>query len=360
MRKNHTKEKKMGLYKRKDSKFWQMLFEFNGEEMRMSSKTSNKKIAQRIYDKMKGEIVEGKHFKIIKDNIPFEKLADDFYEKYIKIERQCHEKDRYLGETLKRYFGSKLISDITNFDVTVWRGWKTEHITKKGTKISKAAVNRELAYLKTMFEKAVEWGWLKENPAKNIKLLKGEVERMRIIDKAEISRLIECAAPYLKPIIILAISTGMRRGEILNLKWKDVNFSNGTIWVEKTKNGEPRHVPVTNYLADTLEALEESKKIGQYVFCNEKCKKRSSIRDAFNNACRRAEIIGFRLHDCRHVSASLYANGGYDIISLKYLLGHKTLAMTQRYAHMMPDAQGKARQIMQDFWSPKSNTESNT
>ncbi len=337
-----------------------MRFIMDGKKWCESSETTNKKLAQKIYDKKKGEIVEGKHFKIVNDKMPFDKLADEFFEKYIKIERKCFERDKYFGGTLKDYFKNTPIGKITLYDVTIWRGWKTEHITKKGTYIKNATVNRELAYLKTMFEKAKEWGWLRENPAASVKLLKDEDKRLRVLTKDEISKLIVCAASYLKPIIITAISTGMRKGEILGLKWKDVNFSNGTIWVEKTKNGEPRHVPVNNHLSEALKTLDKSREIGQFVFCNDKGGQRFSVSDAFNNACKRAEIDDFRFHDMRHCAASLYASGGCDIIRLKYLLGHKTLAMTQRYAHLIPDAHEKTRQIMQDFWSQQSDTESDT
>jgi integrase len=213
-----------------------------------------------------------------------------------------------------------------------------------------------------MFSLAVEWGWLTENPALKLKSLKGENKRTRFLANEEINRLIESSNEYLKPIIITAISTGMRKGEILNLKWKDIDFEHGFIKLERTKNGEIRDVPISSNLLRTLKGLEESRKIGNYVFCYEDGRIRSSsaIQYCFTRVCRIAGIQDFHFHDLRHTAASLYASRGCDLVTLQHLLGHKSINMTMRYAHLLPSSHDKVRRIMQDLWCELSDTKVDT
>ena len=175
---------------------------------------------------------------------------------------------------------------------------------------------------------------------------------MRFLTREEITRLVDCSSPHLKPVIITAVSTGMRRGEIFNLKWKDIDFENGFIRVEKTKNKERRDVPIDAYLMETLKSLTESRAKGDLVFLQENGTRitHTFMCVNFKEALEKAGIEDFRFHDLRHTAASLYATGGSDIMSLKNLLGHKSIRMTQRYAHLMPDAHHKTRSIINDFW----------
>ena len=342
----------MALYKRKDSDVWQMCFFVNGKKVRLSTKTSNKKIANRIYDKAKVEALEGKFFKNERSKMPFDELVHEFIEKHSKVEKTSFKRDIFSGEILKKYFKRTPIGKITAYDIKSWRQWRKEHVTNRGTKIKKASLNLELSFLKTMFNLAVEWEWLPENPARLIKKLKGENVRMRFLHREEITRLIACATPNLKPVIIAAVSTGMRRGEIFNLKWKDLDFEHGFIRVEKTKNKERRDIPIDAYLSETIKSLTESRAKGNYVFLQKNGTRitHAFLVNTFKAAKEKAGIEDFRFHDLRHTAASLFASGGCDIMSLKNLLGHKSLSMTQRYAHLMPDAHNRTRRIINDFW----------
>jgi site-specific recombinase XerD len=174
-------------------------------------------VAQRIYDSFKGQVAEGKFKITTNSDMPFSRLVDEFIEKHSKVEKESYKTDMLRGRQLKKYFGDRPIGKITAFEIKEWRKWRSEHITRRGARITKASLNRELCLLKTMFSHAVEWEWLSENPASRIKLFKGENSRMRFLSNEEICKLIDCAGPILKPIIITAISTGMRVGEILNL-----------------------------------------------------------------------------------------------------------------------------------------------
>jgi integrase len=350
----------MGLFKRKDSNCWQTCFFLEGRKVRKSTRTTNKKIAQRIYDRIRGQIAEGTYDRQLKADMPFFQLVDEFLEKHSKVEKASYKRDVISGRLLKKYFGRMLIGEINAYEIKEWRQWRLQHTTNRNTPVKKATVNRDLAFLKTMFNMAVQWGWLRENPAKKIKLLRGEEKRLRILDKDEISKLIKNASEHLKPILITAVSTGMRRGEILNLKWKHVDFSTGFIRVENSKNGEARNIPLNPYLKDTLMKLMTGRNPEDYVFIRKDGKRITCFKEAFKVACSKAGITDFRFHDTRHVAASLLAAGGCDIITLQYILGHKTLAMTQRYAHLIPGKHQKPREIMQDFWKDLGDTKSDT
>lgn len=340
----------MGLYKRRSSECWQMCFFLEGRKVRKSTKTSNKKVAQRIYDKTKWQIAEGKYNPHKKEDLSFFDLIDDFLEKHSKVEKESYKRDVVIGESLKKYFGMKPIGEIRPIDIKDWRRKRLQHVTKKGTPIKKASVNRELAFMKTMFNLALEWGYVDENPAEKVKLLRGEERRLRILSKDEISKLINSSAEHLKPILVTAISTGMRKSEILNLKWKHIDFSNGFILVVNSKNGDARNVPLSPFLRETLIQQKREESLEEYIFTRKNGSRIRCIKEAFNAACARAGIVDFRFHDLRHTAASLLAAGGCDIITLQHILGHKTLAMTQRYAHLIPGRHEKTKEIMQSFW----------
>jgi len=348
----------MGLYKRGST--WWMCFFVEKKKVRRSTKTTSKKLAQKIYEKAKGEAVQGKFQISDKPDMPFDQLVDECLEKHSKVEKRSYKDDVYQSGNLKKYFKSTPIGKITAYDIKGWRQWRSEHVTYRGTKIKIASLNRELQWVKKIFSLAVEWGWLTENPAQKIKYLKGETHRTRFLQNDEISRLIETSVDYLKPIIITAISTGMRLGEILSLRWKDVDFEHGFLRVEKTKNGESREIPINSYLAETLQGMVESRKLGNYVFSKETGEKRLYVEDCFKSALRRAGIEDFRFHDLRHTAASLYASRGCDLITLQHLLGHKSIQMTMRYAHLLPSSHEKTRKIMQEFWGEVGDTKSDT
>ncbi len=340
----------MGLYRRNNSSNWQMCFFVNGKRVRMSTKTTSKKVAQRIYDKVKGQIAEGTFKLNSNQDMPFDQLVDEFLESHSKVETKCYQGDLRIGRVFKGYFGSRPISRITPYDIKSWRKHRADFITRRGTRIKIASLNRELAFLKAMFNMAVEWGWLQESPARKIRKLKGEVSRLRILTQEELTRLLNHADAYLKPIIITAVSTGMRKGEILNLKWQEVDFKNGFIRVSKSKNGKARDIPMSPYLSSMLRGLESSRLAGGYVFCHKSGERIRDIYTVFDRARRRAGLKDFRFHDLRHTAASLFAAGGCDIVTLQYILGHSSIMMTQRYAHLIPGRLQRTSQIMEEFW----------
>jgi integrase len=216
-------------------------------------------------------------------------------------------------------------------------------LDRSSTPIRPASVNRELALLKHMYSKAIEWGKVKETPVKKVKLLKGEVKRVRFLLPDEIQRLLSNCADHLKPIVTMALHTGMRKGELLTLKWDQINFDQGIISLMDTKNHERRDIPVNETAKGALESVERK---GEHVFCNGDGHTFANVRRSFDTAVRKSGITDFRFHDLRHTFASNLVMEGVDIMTVKELMGHKDLTMTIRYAHLAPNHKTKAVNIL--------------
>lgn len=216
-----------------------------------------------------------------------------------------------------------------------------------------ATVNRLLATLKHMFSKAVDWEMVEEEVQKKVRKVKLEKEqngRLRYLTIDECHALLNQCPEHLKPIVVTALNTGMRRGEILNLKWEQVDLTHGFILLSVTKNGERREIPINDTLASTLRTLKSRFAAG-YVFTAQTGKPFKDIKTGFVSACRRAGIKDFRFHDLRHTFASHLVMNGVEILTVKELLGHKTLAMTLRYAHLAPSHKVKAVDILNSAMS---------
>jgi integrase len=159
---------------------------------------------------------------------------------------------------------------------------------------------------------------------------------------------------------MIAVTTGMRKAEILNPKWKDIDLANDFIRVGLSKNSEARNVPFDSRIKEMLFGLRKGRRPSEYVFSRKNGNRILCLKEAFKASCERAGISDFRFHDLRHTAASLLAAGGCDIITLQHVLGHKTLAMTQRYANLVPGQHEKTREIMQALWDTSSGSASDT
>ncbi len=191
--------------------------------------------------------------------------------------------------------------------------------------------------LKNMLHAAVEWRRIKTNPIRATKKLKEPPGRLRFLTLEEVHKLLACCPPPphpLRDIVMVALTTGMRRGEILGLKWDYVRLDNRLIILPVTKNNTVKVLPINDTLHRILS--EMPKKTG-YVFRNGNGGHIGNIKHSFTSACRKAGIADFRFHDLRHTYASHLAMRGVHIRALQELLGHKTLAMTQRYSHLAPE-----------------------
>ncbi len=192
---------------------------------------------------------------------------------------------------------------------------------------------------------------------RRVKLLEENNRRLRYLSKEECSALIQACDKHLKAVVITALNTGMRKGEILSLTWDNIDLRNGFILLERTKNGERREVPINETLKATLSAIVRRLDT-PYVFYNSETGTRYvNLHKPFQSALKRAKIKDFKFHDLRQTFASHLVMAGVDITTIKELLGHKTLTMTLRYAHLAPSHKVKAVNILDDSLTSSSTSQ---
>jgi integrase len=287
-------------------------------------------------------IRDGRHFKTVEAKK--HTLADlvDRYIKDVLPNKPKQIKDQTQQLTWwKEKVGSYLLADITPALIVQCRDELATGITYKGTQRTPATVVRYMAALSHAFTIAVnEWQWLEDNPIAKVKKPKESRGRVRFLDDTERNRLLstckESSNKSLYLCVVLALATGMRQGELMGLQWQDVNFKDGYLILHETKNGERRRVSLSGL---ALELLHDHAKIRRLdttlLFPSErKPQKPIDLRKAFANALKAAEINDFHWHDLRHCTASYLAMNGASLAEIAEVLGHKTLAMVKRYAHL--------------------------
>jgi integrase len=276
--------------------------------------------------------------------------------------------DRYIGEVLptkpkagdrktqlkwfKSEIGPYTLADITASKITECRKKLESEPNKRGDLRSPATVNRYLAALSHAFTVAVnEWGWLDDSPMRKVSRPTEPRGRVRFLSDdvtnpsgekipGERTRLLEaCEAsnnPYLYPVVVLALSTGMRRNEIMGLRWPDVDLNAGRLVLHETKNGERRGVPLVGKALNLLREHSKVRRLDTDLLFPSKVKpqKPMDLRATWLSAVAKARIEDFHFHDLRHTAASYLAMNGASLAEIAEILGHKTLQMVKRYAHL--------------------------
>lgn len=277
-----------------------------------------------------------------RENIGFRAFSQIYLQGYIMLTRRNFQSDVYRLKKLTDCFCDTKLRAITPLMVERFRALRL----KAGN--SKTTSNRYLALLKKMLNLAVEEGYLEENPVKKVKLY-SEKENLkeRILTEEEERRLMETSSANLKSVLSVALNTGMRLGEILSLRWDQVDLGSRRIRVENTKSGKTRTIEVNTPLLRELLELRRRDSRGPYLFFNPKTgKPLSTVKTAFKASCRRAGIEGLRFHDLRHTFASRLVKRGIDLITVKELLGHSTVKITERYTHSDEERKRKAVELL--------------
>ena len=251
------------------------------------------------------------------------------------LDRRQHLKSRRRDNlsvrTLLRFFKGKQLKAIDAAVIEDYIAWR------RSEGVSNATINRELACLKRMYNLAIRWKEVRHNPVTSIDMLKEPPGRTRFLYEDEANRLIQAANPYFRPVIITALNTGMRLGEILSLSWQSVHLESVVspyIEVSVSKNNRKRHIPLTGTMTALFRGLKAQRRHSRYVFVSSNGEPYKCIKKVWHTALRRAGIEDFRFHDLRHTFASHFIMRGGDLLSLKEILGHTTLKMVERYAHL--------------------------
>ena len=230
---------------------------------------------------------------------------------------------------LLHFFGEMRVADVKRIDVQ-------RYITARSAHVGPASVIKEINILKHLLNLAVEWEIIPINPAQNVKLPRVPAGRVRYLQPGELKAVLQECPEWLRPIVALLVFTGMRRGEVLTLRWLDVDQAGGRILLPQSKNGDGRIV----WLNDSASAVIDSLHMGEpadRLFPASLQVTPENVSLAFLRACRRAKIADFRLHDLRHTAASWMRMRGADIHTVALLLGHKDLRMAARYQHLSPE-----------------------
>lgn len=331
------------VYFDKRTDWWCMDYR-NAQGRRRQVKAGRTKIlAEAMLRKIMDEVAQTKinGGKMIK-TLSFDKFAGEYlsYSQAIK-KFSSHRRDKVSIKNLTSAFSDKILNGITIKEIEKYR-------MERRIKRKPATVNRELACLKNMFTKAIQWGYASINPVRDVKLFKENNTIVRYLTPKEQQMLIACCNEHLRPIVITALNTGMRKSEILNLKWVNVDFTLKQISVLETKNNEIRYIPMNETLTEALESVKKYA-YSPYVFCDDNRNHYGDIKKGFSSALKRAGITNFRFHDLRHTFASCMVMSGVDITTVSRLLGHKTLQMTLRYSHLSPAHQQNAVNRLDTF-----------
>jgi integrase len=303
-----------------------------------------KREAELIMAQRQKEIAEGR-FPIIKDykKVLFFDICDEFLE-WSRTHKRSYIRDEGLVKNLKSYFGNIPLYQITRRKAEEYQAWRIIQRKIDGKPISPATVNREIAMLKRIINKATEWGKASKNPISKIKMFPEE-RKLRFLSQQELTRLVECSPEALKPIILVAVFTGMRRGEILNLKWSNIRWDLGLIYVEHTKTNKIREIPMAKVIREILWQLKKKSK-SEHVFVDREGNPLKTPRHWFDKAVKDAGINDCTFHTLRHTFASDLVKANVNLKVVQELLGHRDLSVTLRYAHLSPGAKEQAIQML--------------
>lgn len=289
--------------------------------------------ARRWSQQTESAIQEGRYFKTTEAKRHTVAELIDRYVRDVLPRKKTAEKQRGQFAVWRAHLGHALLADVTSALIAEHRDRLASEDIGNGRKRTPATVNRYLAGLSHVFTIAVkEYGWCEANPLANVRKLKEPRGRVRFLSEGELKHLLDVCrqspSPALYPVVVLAVSTGMRQGEILGIEWQDVDFARGRITLHETKNGERRAVPLTSHALEVMRDWSKVRRLDTArVFP-------ADIRTAWESARRKASIEDFRFHDLRHCAASYLAMNGASLAEIAEVLGHKTLSMVKRYAHM--------------------------
>ena len=309
--------------------------------------------AKRWAQHTESAIREGRHFKSTEAKRRTFGEMIDRYKRDVLPTKPKNQKNRTLHlNWWKSELGEYSLADVTPALIAEHRDKLSNGATNRGDKRSPSTVVRYMAALSHVFTIAIkEWGWLDDSPMRKVTKPKEPRGRVRFLSDSERERLLaackESNSPYLYPATVLALSTGGRRMEILGLNWESINFTRSVITLHETKNGERRVLPLAGHALALIKDLANKRNPDcDLVFPGKNFKTPADIRTPWENALKRAEINDFKFHDLRHSCASYLVMNGASLAEIAEILGHKTLQMVKRYAHLSDSHTSKVVESM--------------
>ena len=293
--------------------------------------------ARMLLTKRRAEIMQGITPRVkARNSLTFRQAIDRWFRVREAEGKRSIDRDIRSYKHLGPFFDDVPVSKITAELVERYRVQRlNEHVSGTTRMTTPATVNREVALLKAVLSRAVQWGWLDKNPIQGMAMLKEPPGRVRYLTEDEERRLMEAmqSMPLLRRVVVFAMNTGMRQGEILALRWADTDPDAGFAHIPDSKSGRRRDVPLNQSALGVLRELQGGPPEA-LVFATSTGRSYTNLRRDFNKALSAAGIQDFRFHDLRHTFASRLAMAGVSPLVLKELLGHSTIAMTARYSHL--------------------------
>jgi len=334
-----------GLYRRKDSpRWWASYTDASGRRTRRSTGTADRNEAEALLAKWRLE----SHREAKWGEQP-SRTFDELMLRYLRgpgARKRSKERDHFSARHLFPVFSGRELHTLTASDV---RGYIDSRLAAG---VEPGTVNREIGLLSSALNYARrDLDWDIPNPATGRRLREPE-GRLRYLSRDEAFALIQAAAdnkraPYLAPLIRLALHTGCRRGELLSLRWPSVDLGRGLIMLDgnATKSGRRRSVPLNAEARAALAELsglpsdvrDRRSRLSVPVIATKKGKPVLSVKRSFASACKAAGIADFTFHDLRHTCAAWLVSAGVPLPEVRDLLGHSTIRMTERYAHLAPE-----------------------
>jgi site-specific recombinase XerD len=327
----------MSVYKkirRDGTNAWFYDFSINGVRYRAVGGTTQTQ-ALRSQEKVRDQVLSGEYELVQRTKNPrVENFATKFLER--RKDRRSWKRDELSVRTLLKFFKGKTLSAILPAEIEDYK------IKRRNEGVSNATINRELSCLKCMFNMAIKWGEARKNPVVDVDFLEEPPGRTRYLTADEVKKLLACAPEHLKNILITALNTGMRHGEVVGLTWDKV-FLEKTIHpyfeVQSQKTNKKRTIPLNDTMCELMHKLKEKTLTSKYVFLSMYGKPLKRVTKTFYNTLKRAEIDDFKFHDLRHTFASHFIMNGGDLLTLKQLLGHSSFKMVERYTHLASEFQ---------------------
>lgn len=333
-----------GIYKR-GNVYWIRYVGLDGRMHLESSGSKKLREAQVFLTTRKNAVLEGKVPEVKKITNHFFRELAVVYTEWMEARHKSAKLKKYLIGQLLEKFGNIPLRRITPALLTEFQ---TDYLNRG---LKNSSVNKKVLLFKAMIVWATENGMVERDISdklKKVKALKDDSKRIRFLTVEENKILVDACGPHYKPVIIIALATGMRKSNVLRLRWDEVDLEHGYIFLTDTKNGERIDVPIAPMLKKLIEDLPHHDDC-PYIFPNPKTKKPYTSWDKeFTKAKKNAGLTDFHFHDLRHTYASHLVMSGVDLTTLMHLLGHKSTKMTLRYSHLAPSHKAKAMTAIED------------
>lgn len=342
-RKTNSKPSRGVFEKVKGSGVWWVLYyDQNGKRHR--ERVGPKSLAIEVYRKRKTEVAEAEFFpeKIAKKRR--RTLVEDAIQEYLKMNsnKAVHVNDLRYGRIWIQELKGKTLEEVAPLDVERYQ-------KRRAQEVAVATVNREVQFVRRVFNVAIRNEKLDRNPVSKLKMFKENNERVRFLSDEEEQRLQDAYVKIGRAedwiFVQIAMHTGMRRGEQFNLRWENVNLQAETITIPRSKNGEARRISISEYVQDLFRSLP-SRMRNEWCFPHSKgtgpLDGHNVVTRSFYPALAEAGIEDFHWHDLRHTFASRLVMAEVDLPTVRDLMGHKSIQMTLRYSHLSPAHTRKA------------------